>query len=323
MRRFSVWVVACAVAAAACGGGAEVASTTSTATTATSTIEAARTPATATVVLGFPVLVASQAGQVRIEARPQRIAALAGTFVEMLFALGAGDQVIAGDLFTNYPPDAADLVLVDSFNLNVEAVIELDPDLVVLSFDPGDAVAAFEAVGIPTLLFTTAPDLEAVYDQISVLGAATGHAAEAAALVEEMATEIKGIVAAAGGSDGMTYYHETDPASHYSPNGSSFLGQLYGLLGMQSIADAAPDEFGSGFPLLSAEFIVESDPDVILIGGGGATASELAARPGWDTMTAVQQGRIVELDADLASRWGPRVVDLLRTIAESVVGAER
>ena len=271
----------------------------------------------------FPVVVTHDAGEVEIAAKPARIAALSATHIEMLFAMGAGPQVIAGDLFSNYPPESVtDLVLVDSFNVNVEAVIDLSPDLLVISFDPGGVVEAMAAVGIPTLLLGTAGDLEDVYAQILGLGNAAGHRREAEALADSVRHAINDLVAASDGSaTGITFYHESDPFSFYTPNSKSFIGGIYALLGMENIADAAPDEFNSGFPQLSTEYIVASDPDVIFLTGFGESAETLAARQGWDSMTAVSSGSVFVLDADVASRWGPRVVDLLQAISAAVESA--
>jgi iron complex transport system substrate-binding protein len=265
----------------------------------------------------YPVRVAHDAGDTEISASPQRVAALSATHVEMLFALGAGDLLIAGDLFSNYPPDGvADLELIDSFNLSVESVIALGPDLVILSFDPGGAVDALEAAGIPTLLLGTALDLDAVYGQIETLGVALDRRAAAAELIAGMQSDIAGVVASATGDlEGVTFYHESDPFSFYTPNSSSFIGSLYALFGMDNIADEAPDKLGSGFPQLSPEFIVAADPDVVFLAGFGETPETFSAREGWDTMSAVSSSRVVVLDYDTASRWGPRVVNLVHAIA--------
>ncbi len=296
---------------------APVEPTPTTATAMPGTTAAPRVPVTAA---EFPVGIAHDAGVTEVPRRPDRIAALSGTHVEMLFAIGAGNQVVAGDLFSNYPPGELDgLVLIDSFNLNVEAVIELDPDLVVLSFDPGDVVAALDTVGIPTLLFGTATDLEDVYDQLLALGRSSGHQPEAEDLVASMRGEIAAIVTGAGSATaGVIFYHESDPFSYYTPNSLSFIGRLYELLEMVNIADAAPDEFASGFPQLSAEFIVASNPDIVFLAGFGESLATLSGRDGWETMSAVDSARVVVLDYDTASRWGPRVVELLRAIAEGV-----
>ncbi len=119
--------------------------------------------------------------------------------------------------------------------------------------------------------------------------------------------------------DAPTFYHELDP-TFYSVTSSTFIGEIYGLLGLVDIADAA-DPDGYGYPQLSAEYIIEQDPDFIFLADTkccGQNAETVAARPGWDRLTAVEEGRIVELDDDVASRWGPRIVDLLATVAEAV-----
>lgn len=298
-------------------GGCSATTADTTAATPAPTSVAETAPSSA-----FPTEVATGAGAVTIPSRPERIAALSPTHVEMLFAIGAGDQVMAVDLFSNSPPEAAELTRLDSFNLSVEAVVALDPDLVILSFDPVDAVTALDAVGVPTLLLGTAGSLDDVYAQVRTLGAATGHTEEAEDLVAGMADRIDAAMAAVGDrAAGLTYYHETDPFGFYTPNSQSFIGQLYGLLGMENIADAAPDELGSGFPQLSPEFILSADPDLIFLAGVGETPETLASRAGWDTLSAVASGHVFVLDPDVASRWGPRVVDLMDAIAAAVTQA--
>jgi iron complex transport system substrate-binding protein len=332
MTRFlTALLVAFVVVIAACGAGDEAVDTTAAATGSTSTAAPTTTtaaptttavPTTTTVATpqGFPVTLATGAGDVVLEEPAQRIAALSATHVEMLFAIDAGDQVIAGDLFSNYPAEAARLEQVDSFNLSVESVVALDPDLVILTFDPVEAIPALQAVGIPVLLFDTAATLDDTYDQIAALGAATGNTTAADALITQMQTDIKAIVDNVGeAATGVTYYHETDPFSFYTPNSSSFIGQLYGLLGMENIADVAPDEFNSGFPQLSPEFIIDTNPEWIFIAAFGESSETLEARDGWDTMTAVATGNVALLDPDVASRWGPRVVELLGAIGDALI----
>ena len=291
------------------------------ATTSASVLPATTTTtSTTTTTTTIPVTaVVHDAGSTEIEGIPTRIAALSSVHVEMLFAVGAGDQVIAGDLFSNYPEAANDLIKIDSFNINVEEVIALEPDLVTLSFDPGGVLDALTAVGIPTLLFGTALDIETAYSQIESLGMATGHPAEAQSLTEEMAGEISSIASEYGPAlGGVTFYHEVDSFSFYTPNSASFIGSFYELLGMVNIADAAPDEFGSGFPQLSPEFIVDSDPFVIVRASFGETADSLAVRDGFDAMTAVAEGRVLVIDSEAAGRWGPRIVSVFREIAKGV-----
>jgi iron complex transport system substrate-binding protein len=315
MRRYLWFIVAGFVlVVAACGSG-EAADTTSATVPPT---EVTAAPAT-TLVSTYPLTVSSDAGEITLDAQPMRIAALSATHVEMLYAIDAGDQIVAGDDFSNYPDAAEALDKVDSFNLSVEAVIALDPDLVILTFDPVDAVPALEAVGIPTLLFATATSLDDAYEQMAILGTATGHDAEATELIASIQAEIASIVDAAGDAgNGVTYYHETDPFSFYTPNSSSFIGQIYRLFGMENIADAAPDEFASGFPQLSPEFIIDTDPKMIFLAAFGESPETLAARAGWESMTAIAEGNVTVIDADIASRWGPRVVDMVRVVADAL-----
>lgn len=315
MRRM---VSVLAVLLSACAGSAGVTeqpglTESSVATSSTTTTASMPTTTQPT------VSVVHDAGTTEIIGTPTRIAALSSVHVEMLFAIDAGDQVIAGDLFSNYPAAADELLKLDSFNLNVEEIVALDPDLVTLSFDPGGVVEALTTVGIPTLLLGTAPTVEAAYDQMETLGLATGHSREAVALTERMAADIDAIATQYREQlSGITFYHEVDAFSFYTPNSSSFIGQFYALLSMENIADAAPDEFNSGFPQLSPEFIVSADPFVIVLASFGETADSVAARDGWDAMTAVREGRILPIDSDAAGRWGPRIVDVFREIAEGV-----
>jgi iron complex transport system substrate-binding protein len=238
----------------------------------------------------------------------------------MLFAIGAGEQVIAVDSFSTYPAEAP-VTDLSGFEPNLEAVAGYEPDLVVLSDDMGGIVAALDELAIPVLQLPAVPDLDGVYTQIEQLGAATGHIAEAAELVVRMQTEVGEIVGALPVSpEPLTYYHELDN-TYFTVTSSTFIGQIYSMLGLVNIADPADDGSAGGYPQLSAEFIIEQDPDLIFLADTkccGQTAATVAARPGWDTLTAVTGGAVVELDDDIASRWGPRVVDQLETVAAAI-----
>jgi iron complex transport system substrate-binding protein len=236
----------------------------------------------------------------------------------MLFAIGAGGQVIAADQYSNYPPEAPDTDL-SGFQPNVEAIAKLDPDLVVLSNDVNDVVRALSALDIPVILHPAAATLADTYTQIEQLGAATGHVSEAAELVASMRSQIQELVQRTPHFDEPpTYYHELDPTL-YSVTSDTFIGQIYSLVGLKSIADRARNS--GPYPQLSAEFIIEADPDFIFLADTkccGVGARQVAERPGWNQIAAVRAGRIVELDDDIASRWGPRIVDFLRAVVERV-----
>jgi iron complex transport system substrate-binding protein len=264
----------------------------------------------------FPVEVEAANGTVTIDAEPERIVSLSATATEMLYAVGAGDQVVAVDDYSNYP-EGTPMTDLSGFEPNVEAVTTYDPDLVVLSFDANDVVAGLERVDIPVLELTAAATLDETYEQITQLGAATGRADAADELVEEMQADIDDLVDQVPERDeALTYYHELDDQLHTATS-QTFIGQIYALAGVENVADAADD--GTGYPQVSAELLVDADPDLIFLAdeAAGVDAADVAARPGWNQITAVRNGDIVELDPDITSRWGPRVVEFLRTIVKA------
>ncbi len=299
MRRIRVLLLL-AMVASACGDAAGDGTTTEPPTTVT-TIVLATTPPDA----------------------PERLVSLSATHTEMLYAIGAQDQIVGTDLTSNFPPPAEETAKVDAFNFDVEEVAALDPDLVVLAFDFAGEVAALKAVQIPTLLLPPPTTLDGAYDQVRELGDAVGRGEEAAALAGEMQVAIDEIigVTTAGGDPG-TVFHEIDNTL-FSANSSTFIGDVYSRFGFANIADEVPDEFGSGFVQLSPEFVLDADPDFIFLGDAafGESAETVAARPGWDQLTAVQEGRVVELDSDIAGRWGPRTVELVRQIGQAIAAS--
>jgi len=266
----------------------------------------------------FPLSVKAANGEVRIGKRPDRIVSLSPTATEMLFAIGAGDQVVAVDDNSNYPPQAP-MTELSAYQPNVEAVAKYSPDLVVISDDLG-IVKSLGKLSIPVMLEPAAKNLDDTYAQIEQLGAATGHVADAVRLVASMKSEIQHLVASAPDFDHpLIYYHELDQ-TYYTATSSTFIGQIYGLLGLRNIADEAKGA-ASGYPQLSAEYIIKADPDVIFLADTkccGQSAATVAKRPGWDQIAAVKDGAVVSLDDDVASRWGPRVVDLLLVVEQAL-----
>jgi iron complex transport system substrate-binding protein len=264
----------------------------------------------------FPADVEAANGTVTIAAQPERIVSLSPTATEMLYAIGAGDQVVAVDDFSNYP-EGTPMTDLSGFEPSVEAITTYEPDLVVLSFDANDVVAGLERVDIPVLEYPAATSLDESYDQITALGTATGHSGEAADVVEDMQADIDDLAdQAAAHDDPLTYYHELDDQLHTATS-ATFIGQVYALAGLENVADPADD--GTGYPQVSAELLLESDPDMIFLAdeAAGVDAAAVAARPGWADVTAVRNGDIVELDPDITSRWGPRVVEFLRTVVKA------
>lgn len=277
-----------------------------TSETTPSTGSGATTSATATTVAGGPA--------------PQRIVSLSATHTEVLYAIGAGNQVVGTDLTSDFPPEAAETPKVDAFNFSVEEVAALDPDLVILAFDFNDEVASLEAAGIEALLLPPPGDLAGAFDQITEVGLVTGQLDEATQVSGDLKRDIGAVLANAPQLDPPpVIFHEVD-ATLFSASSATFLGDIYREFGFINIADEVPDEFGSGYVQISEEFILESSPDIIFLADAefGEDAESVAARAGWENITAVEEDRIVELDGDTAGRWGPRTLDLVLQIAAAI-----
>jgi iron complex transport system substrate-binding protein len=300
---------------AACGSSVQKAEQGST-TAATTAVVTTTTTATGTA--SFPVTIKAANGDVTIAAKPVKIVSLSPTATEMLFAIGAGKQVIAVDDQSTFPADAPRTDL-SGFKPNVEAIAQKQPDLVVISDDSQKLSDALGALKIPTLLEGQATTLDGIYAQIAQLGTATGHDGEAKQVVADMAKGIDAAVVTAGKrTKALTYYYELDP-TYYTATAKTFIGQVFAKFGLVNIGDAADD--GSGYPQLSAEKIVAANPDVVFLADVKCcqqTAGAVSARPGWNVITAVKDKHVVALDDDIASRWGPRVVDLASSIAAAL-----
>lgn len=267
----------------------------------------------------FPVTVKAAGKSVTIEHRPTRIVSLSPTATEMLYAIHAGAQVKAVDSLSDYPANAPRTKL-ESLHPNVEAIAKYRPDLVVISNDVGGLAKSLGKVHVPVLLQPAAADLDDSYSQLRQLGTATGHTADATHEVTSMQTSIRKIVASAPKlKRPLTFYHELDQ-TRYSVTSKTFLGKLYGMLGLRNIADKAKGA-GGGYPQLSAEYIVKADPDVVFLADTkccGQSRATVAKRPGWRGIAAVRQHAVFGIDDDVASRWGPRVVVFLRTVEHDV-----
>lgn len=275
-------------------------------------------PAATTAAPAFPVTIGTGKDAVTIDEQPAAIVSLSPAGTEMLFAIGAGDQVVAVDEFSDYPPEAPTTEL-SGFDTNVEGMMSYEPDLVVLQGDPGGIVDGLTTLGVPALIQPAAVTLDDTYRQMLDLGAATGHVAEAESAVAQMRSDIEAAFAAAPEAAGMSVYHELDD-TYYSVTSDTFIGLVYAEFGMTNIADAAKGA-SSGYPQLSAEYIVESDPTLIVLADGdccGQSAETLAARDGWDHITAVEQEDVIVIDDAVASRWGPRIVDFIEAVSAGV-----
>jgi iron complex transport system substrate-binding protein len=266
----------------------------------------------------FPIAIAAANGTVRIAQQPRRIVSLSATATEDLYAVGAGRQVLAVDSYSAYPPQAPRTRL-SGFQPNIEAIARYRPDLVVVAEDTDHVVSRLGKLGIPVLLEPPARSLAVAYSQIAQIGRATGHAAAAQAKVSQMRGQIAAIVRSTPRpSRPLRVYHELEP-TYYSATSRTFVGQIYAMLGLRNVADAA--HVSGPYPQLSAEYIIASDPNLIVLADTVCckqSAATVAARPGWRSIAAIKSGSVVPVEDAIASQWGPRIVLFGRTVARAV-----
>ncbi|ONI70636.1 ABC transporter substrate-binding protein [Actinosynnema sp. ALI-1.44] len=267
----------------------------------------------------FPATLSAPDGkQVVVERQPTRIVSLSPTATEVLFAIGAGKQVAAVDDQSTFPAEAPRTQL-SGFKPNVEAITKQNPDLVVVANDANDVVGGLAAVKIPVLLLPTAKTLDEAYAQWTLLGKATGQVQQADDVVRKARDEIKKTVDETPRKS-LKYYHELGP-DLYTATSATFIGRVYGQFGLVNVADPADTPAAGGYPQLGQQALFQANPDLIFLSDTkccAQTAETVRARPQWQTLTAVQKNNIVALDDDIASRWGPRITELVKQVSDAV-----
>jgi iron complex transport system substrate-binding protein len=266
---------------------------------------------------GFPATV----GSLTLDSQPHRIVSLAPSLTEMLFAIDAGQQVVAVDEYSTFPASAPKTKL-SGYTPNAEAIAAYTPDLVVVSDDSEGIIGQLTALHIPVYQGKAAEGIDDTYRELTELGTLTGHGNEAQALVSQMRDQMGKLIASIPKrSTPLTYYYELDN-TYYTVTSKSFIGALFTNAGLTNIADAG--NAANPYPQLSAETILAANPDLIFLADTkccGQNAGTVAARPGWGTLKAVTNKGVIPLDDDIASRWGPRVLDLQRSIVDAVAAA--
>ena len=269
----------------------------------------------------YPLTISSGGYSTTIAKKPVRIISLSPSATESLFEIGAGKQVLAVDSYSNYPKSAP-ITELSAFEPNVEAIVALKPDLVVLSVDAMKSLVvkeALEKLKIPVLMEKAPETLAQAYKEIEVLGAVTDHTSEAKKVTFKMAALIKSIINRTKKTVKITFFHELDNTL-YSVTSDTFIGKVYKDFGLINIADKAAGADSYGYPQLSAEYLLKTDPDVIFLADAeyGESAATVKARAGWSGITAVTKKNVFALPNDIPSRWGPRLVDFYRYVAASL-----
>lgn len=325
----TLWLAACAPAAAT--PNAPVLPTAEpTATTAPTTppaeptaAEAAAAEPTAAPAAGGPITLADAIGyEITLEGPAQKIVSIAPSNTEIIFALGAEDQLIGRDLFSNYPAEAEEIFNVggDMGAYNLEEIARLEPDLILASpLTAEEAIQGMKEITPNVFVLPNPTSLEEMYANLVVVGELTGKKAEAEAMAADLEQRAAAVLEKVkGATETPKVFYEldaTDPAKPWTAGPGTFIDMLIGLAGGENIGAALSGEWAQ----ISQEELIVQNPDVILLGDalyGGITAEQVAARPGWDTIKAVQDGRVLPFNDDLVSRPGPRLVDGLEELAK-------
>lgn len=270
---------------------------------------------------GSIVMKDSRGKNIQLGAPAQRVVTLAPSNTEIMFAIGAGKQVVGRDMFSDYPPEAKNLPDIggDYVAVDTETLLTLEPDLVLASeLNPAEQIQGLEDLGLTVFVLGNPTDLEGMYVSLFTVGTLTGHEAEAAALTKTLQERVADLLARLGEVDSrpLVFYEldNTDPNAPWTSGPGTFMDTLIQMAGGANVGSVLKDAWAQ----ISLEELIAQDPDIILLGDymyGGVTPEEVAARPGWDALTAVQNQHIYTFDDNLVSRPGPRLVDGLEALA--------
>ena len=245
---------------------------------------------------------------------PKRIISLSPSITEILFEIGSGNQVIAVDNLSNYPNEAP-ITDISAYDPNVEAISLLNPDLVILSYNIKNLKAALKKIGIETIYLPAPLNFEDILDQIDYLGLQTGNEDKAKKLISKMKNRMKTLQKLRENETATKIYHEIDP-NYYSPSKFSFIGDIYQKLNYKNVADKA-DISNLGYPKLSPELIISENPDLIILPGkDNKYVEKVKLRPGWGYIEAVKKNNFLLTNNDIASRWGPRILNFASILVE-------
>jgi iron complex transport system substrate-binding protein len=270
----------------------------------------------------YPLSISSGGFTTKIAKEPKRIISLSPSATEIFFSIGADKQILLVDSLSNYPKKAP-ISDISAFEPNVEAIVGKKPDLVLLSVDSMKSTEvrnALTKLNVPVLMEKAPVTLQDVYAEINVLGKVTNKQKQATALSKKMANQIKAIVSSVKTSKGIRIYHELDD-TYYSVTSETFIGRVYKDFGVVNVADAAAGADSYGYPQLSAEYLLKSDPQAIFLADAqyGVTTDSVSKRAGWSQISAVKNANVFALASDIPSRWGPRLVDFYRAIARALL----
>ncbi len=252
----------------------------------------------------------------------ERIVSMAPSNTEMLFAIGAGAQVVGRDEISDYPPEVLEVASIGSTygELNTEAILALEPDLILAAdLTPPEQIEMLEELGLVVFQMPNPSDFEELFTTIGTVGDLTGRSVEAEDLVTGLRARVDRVSSALEGVDTVTVFYEvdgTDPTAPWTTGSATFQDYLIDFTGGENVAADI-----EGWGQINLEDIIARDPDVIIFAEGPwipTTVASLSERSGWSDLSAVQEGRVYAVDTNWIDRPGPRLVDAMETFASAI-----
>lgn len=264
--------------------------------------------------------------EIKLEKAATKIVALMPGDCEILYAIGAGDTLVGRGEWCNYPAEVLEVPSVESsYQINIEQVVALAPEVVIMTKmgQSQEHVAQLEKAGIQVFV-SDAQSLQDTYTAIDLLGKLTGHEEEAAQLFSSMQEQLAQLAELVKDQPRTTVYFETSELQYglWPAVGGTFMHELGEMLHLDNV-------FGdmTSWTEVSEEEVIKRNPDYIIAtntftSDGRPAEEEITARPGWDAITAVQQGHVYTVNSDMINRPGPRLVDAAQELYNLVYGAE-
>jgi iron complex transport system substrate-binding protein len=248
-----------------------------------------------------------------------KIVSMAPSNTEILYAIGAGSSVIGRDEFSDYPAEAKNLPSVGGSmgKYNFEQIAKLQPDLVLASsLNTPEQVKALEDLKITVYVLTNPITIDGLYTNLETVGQLSGHSSDAAKLVDSLKQRVKVVTDAVGKATNQPkVFYEldgTDPAKPWTAGPGSYVDTFIKMAGGVNAAAS----LNSDYAQISQEELIAANPDIILLGDGayGVTPDQVAQRPGWNGISAVQNKKVLTFDDNTVSRPGPRLADGLEML---------
>ena len=259
--------------------------------------------------------------EVSLPGPAQRVISIAPSNTEILFAVGAGGQMVGRDEFSDYPPEAQEITNIGGKlgELDPETLLAQEPDLVLASqLTPAEQIQSLENVGLVVYALPNPTEIEGLYENLRVVGRLTGHEEEAETLIAELQERVAAVEekVATAEERPLVFYEldSTDPSAPWTAGPGTFIETIIEMAGGENVGSTLQGDYAQ----ISIENLLVEDPDVIILGDytwGGVTPEDVVARSGWQELSAVQNGRVYTFDDNLISRPGPRLVDGLEEMA--------